>query len=148
MGLAVFDGQVYPVWAGNFNDSFLNNGTGHRQALEHLLSAAWSSPRAADHQQLDGADHLGRCDGLRGHAYLRHLRPAGGTPPRSGPATPTGPLYHDTNNGDASIPLKVTSFAPTGGGTGPVTQFTATFDPTTANGAASGITNFTGTFSY
>ena len=27
MGLAVFDGQVYPVWAGNFNESYINNGT-------------------------------------------------------------------------------------------------------------------------
>src|SRR5262249_29732595 len=58
-------------------------------------------------------------------------------------------LYHDTNGNDASIPLKVTSFAPTGGGTGPTTQFTAVFDPrTNADGSPSGITNFTGTYSY
>ena len=58
-------------------------------------------------------------------------------------------FYHDTANGDASIPLKVTSFAPTGGGSSPATQFTATFDPKTkADGTPSGITNFTGTYSY
>ena len=28
-------------------------------------------------------------------------------------------FYHDTTNGDASIPLKVTSFAPNGGGSSP-----------------------------
>src|SRR4029077_516690 len=37
----------------------------------------------------------------------------------------------------------------TGGGSAPTTLFTATFDPkTNANGSPSGITNFTGTYSY
>ena len=63
--------------------------------------------------------------------------------------------YHDTTNNDASIPLAVLSVEPVlSSGVGPdnrfgYTEFTVTFDPTTnTDGTPSGITNFTGTYSY
>src|SRR5262249_27538016 len=64
-------------------------------------------------------------------------------------------FYHDTTNGDAFVPLRVTGIAPVAGsGVGPnnqfgYTHFTVTFDPNQKpDGWASGITNFTGTYSY
>ena len=64
-------------------------------------------------------------------------------------------FYHDTTNGDASIPVLVTGVTPVASsGVGPdsrfgFTQFKITFDPTqAAGGGASGIQNFTGTYSY
>src|SRR5262249_31344079 len=57
-------------------------------------------------------------------------------------------FYHDTVNGSASIPLLVTGFSPTNGGTSPTTLYTATFNPKQKpNGTSSGITNFTETYS-
>ncbi len=63
--------------------------------------------------------------------------------------------YHDTTNGDASISLAVLSVKPVlSSGVGPnhrfgYTEFAVTFDPTTnADGTPSGITNYTGTYSY
>ena len=68
-------------------------------------------------------------------------------------------FYHDTNNGDAPIPLMVTSVAPiqppdyvtdpTLNGVDGYTKFLVTFDPDQKpDGSASGITDFTGTYSY
>ena len=77
MGLAVFDGQVYPIWAGNFNQGLRSTtSTVTGRAAEHLLPADGHRRRAADHQQHDGADPAGR-GGQRGGHHLRHLRPAG-----------------------------------------------------------------------
>jgi subtilisin-like proprotein convertase family protein len=64
-------------------------------------------------------------------------------------------FYHDTTNGDPSIPLRVLTVTPvasSGVGAGDrfgFTEFTVTFDPTTQpDGASSGILNYTGTYSY
>ena len=68
-------------------------------------------------------------------------------------------FYHDTTNGDAPIPLLVTSVAPiappyyvsdpTQNGTDGFTNFMVTFNPDKKpNGSASGITDYTGTYSY
>ena len=64
-------------------------------------------------------------------------------------------FYHDTTNGDSSIPLLVKSVTPVVcSGVGPgnkfgYTEFTVTFDPThQPNNGPSGIANFTGTYSY
>ena len=67
MGLAVADGQIFPIWAGNFYgpfsaaenflDSFFNTSTNAVNALpaEHLVPADDHRGRAADHLQHDGA---------------------------------------------------------------------------------------------
>ncbi len=68
-------------------------------------------------------------------------------------------FYHDTTSGDASIPLLVTGVAPvvppyydtdpTQDGTDGYENFIVTFNPNELpSGAASDITNFTGTYSY
>ena len=68
-------------------------------------------------------------------------------------------FYHDTTNGDASIPLMVTGVTPivppyyvndpTQDGVDGYTTFLVTFNPDEMpNGSASGITNYTGTYSY
>ena len=68
-------------------------------------------------------------------------------------------FYHDTTSGDAIIPLLVTSVAPivppyyitdpTQDGTDGYTNFLITFNPDQLpSGAPSGITNYTGTYSY
>jgi subtilisin-like proprotein convertase family protein len=68
-------------------------------------------------------------------------------------------FYHDTTSGDASIPLLVTSVAPlpppyyvtdpTQNGVDGYTNFVVTFNPDELpNGSPSGITDFTGTYSY
>src|SRR5208282_4555289 len=63
--------------------------------------------------------------------------------------------YHDTTYGDASIPLQVLSVTPVASsGVGPdnkfgYTQFTVTFSTKTQpDGTPSGISNYTGTYSY
>ena len=67
--------------------------------------------------------------------------------------------YHDTTNGDTPIPLKVLSVTPvkppgyvtdpTQDGVDGYTTFLVTFNPDEMpNGSASGITNYTGTYSY
>jgi hypothetical protein len=49
MGLAVFDGQLDPVWAGNFNQSFLtNNGTTVNGVPLNIWLARWSSRRGRE----------------------------------------------------------------------------------------------------
>ncbi len=68
-------------------------------------------------------------------------------------------FYHDTTSGDASIPLLVTGVAPfappdydtdpTQDGTDGFENFIVTFNPNELpSGAASDITNYTGTYSY
>ena len=64
-------------------------------------------------------------------------------------------FYHDTTDGDPSVPLQVLSVTPVAStGVGPddkfgYTEFTVTFNPMrSAGGSPSGITNFTGTYSY
>ena len=56
MGLAVYDGQVYPVWAGNFDEATLVNGVARGQCPGHLRPADGHRGRAADRQQHHGAD--------------------------------------------------------------------------------------------
>ena len=68
-------------------------------------------------------------------------------------------FYHDTNSADSSIPLEVLGVAPiqppdyvtdpTQNGTDGYTNFMVTFDPNfKPNGSPTGITDFTGTYSY
>ena len=60
MGLAVFNGQLYPMWAGNFNRAIINNGAVTGRPLNIYVPADGHRRRTADHQQLHGADPVGR----------------------------------------------------------------------------------------
>ena len=137
MGLAVFDGQVYPVWAGNFNQSYHHHRRGRRRSAEHLVPADGHRRRAADHQQLDGADPARR-GGERQSVTISVTfdRPVSASPFVPGDVQV---FYHDTTNGDPSVPLTVLGVAPvlsSGNSTNGYTQFTITFDPTPPGAAA------------
>ena len=98
----------------------------------------------------------------RGRAAARSPSPSPSTgrSTRPAPAASFTPadvqvFYHDTTDGDPSIPLDVLSVVPVASsGVGPddkfgYTEFTVTFDPALQpGGGSSGITNYTGTYSY
>ena len=67
MGLAVYAGQVYPIWAGNFDEAHFVNRRARRQCPVHLLPADGHRGRAADRQQHHGADR-----GVH-HQLYRHI---------------------------------------------------------------------------
>ncbi len=154
MGLAVSDGHVFPVWAGNFNQGFYNATT---NAIEADPLNIWYRPMviAAGPRIINstmGPIPLAEAASGTVTISVTFDRPVN-------PATfVTGDVqvfYHDTVNGDASIPLLVTGVNPVASsGSGPgnsfgYTQFTVTFNPSkNSGGAASNITDYTGTYSY
>ena len=86
MGLAVFDGKLYPIWAGNFNESYINNGavTGRPLNIFYRPMVIAAGPRIINSSM--GPITLGRCDEPEWSQYFRHFRPPGGSLPRSNPA--------------------------------------------------------------
>ncbi|MGC8642896.1 MAG: proprotein convertase P-domain-containing protein, partial [Isosphaeraceae bacterium] len=155
MGLAVYDGQVYPMWSGNFNQgTVVNNAVqGTPMSVEFQPMVIAAGPRIVNSTQGPIAYPTG---GSKISFTVTFDRPI--NPPGYAPTFTTGDVqvfYHDTTNGDPSIPLLVTGVTPvTSSGVGPnnkfgYTQFTVTFDPTQKpDGSSSGINNFTGTYSY
>jgi subtilisin-like proprotein convertase family protein len=162
MGLAVYDGQLYPVWSGNFNQATIVNG-----AVQGPFVQTYYQPMTI----AAGPRIITSTQGAIANYYDTPASPPGSPisfnvtfdrpidPPGSGAAsfTPADLLvfYHDTVNGDPSIPLRVLTVTPVlSSGVGPdskfgFTEFKVTFDPTTQpDGASSSITNFTGTYSY
>ena len=162
MGLAVFDGQLYPVWAGNFNLASVVNGAIQGPLLQIFYQpmVIAAGPRIVSSTQGPIADYYdtpGSPPGSPISFTVTFDRPIDPTALGTPTFTPADVLvyYHDTTNGDPSIPLAVLSVTPVfSSGVGPdnkfgFTEFTVTFDPTTnADGTPSGITNFTGTYSY
>ena len=165
MGLAVYDGQLYPIWAGNFNEGTIVNGAVSQGPLlqiyyQPMVIAAGpriiSSTHGADHQLLRYPHKsAGQPDQLH-----RHLRPAD--------RSDLSRIRRDFHRGrcpcllsrhhqrrslhPAAWCLSVTPVLSSGVGPDSkfgYTEFTVTFDPTTQpDGAPSSITNFTGTYSY
>ena len=175
MGLTVNDGQILVAWAGNFNQATIVSGavTGDPLNIWLRTLVIASGPRIVNStmgpvptitdpstgQVLDGfqqATQLGQLSFTV--TYDRPINPPSldgyTTTPSFTPAD-VQVFYHDTTNGDPSIPVLVTGVTPVASsGVGPnnkfgFTEFTVTFDPTqAAGGGASGIQNFTGTYSY
>jgi subtilisin-like proprotein convertase family protein len=161
MGLAVSGGQVYPIWAGNFNQSVVVNGAvqGLPLSVYYRPMVIAAGPRIVNSTQ-GPITYAAAASGTVSFdvTFDRPINP----PSLSGYTTtptfyPADVLvyYHDTTNGDASIPLQVLSVAPiASSGVGPdnkfgYTQFKVTFSTTTQpDGTPSGITNYTGTYSY
>jgi len=148
MGLAVFNGQVYPIWAGNFNQGTYDTATG---AIVGNPLNIWYRPMviAAGPRIISSSmEPIPLAEAASGSVTISVTfdRPVDPTTIKKGDVQV---FYHDTTSGDPSIPLLVTSFSPTGGGTSPTNQFTAIFNPSKMpNGSSSGITNYTGTYSY
>ncbi len=161
MGLAVSGGQLYPIWAGNFNQGNVVNGAiqGSPLSIYYRPMVIAAGPRIVNSSM--GPIPLAEAASGSVSFSVTFDRPIN-PPSLSGyTTTPTFTpadvlvYYHDTTNGDASIPLQVLSVTPVASsGVGPddkfgYTQFTVTFDPNLQpDGTPSGISNFTGTYSY
>ena len=172
LGLAVFDGQLYPVWGGNFNQSTIVNGAavGVPLSIQYVPMVIAAGPRIISSTMGPVTTTV---NGVTYDYYDNPQSPPGSpisfnvtfdrpiNPPGDSPSfTPADVqvYYHDTTNGDPSIPLNVTSVLPVStSGVGPAadpnkfgyTEFTVTFDPTKLpDGSPSNITNYTGTYSY
>ena len=161
MGLSVLDGHVYVFWAGNFNQSSIVNGavTGDPLNIWERTLVIAAGPRIvnstmgpvpllteANGQVLDGFQQASQLGQLSFTVQFdRAINPPGMTP--SFTPGDVQVFYHDTTNGDPSVPLAVLSVSPiVSSGVGPdnkfgFTQFTVTF-------STGGLTNFTGTYSY
>ncbi len=134
-----------------------------RALAADLLPADGHRRRAADHHEHHGAD-----PNYYDNRTVRRAARSASPSPSTGRSiraltgyaptfTPADVLvyYHDTTNGDPSVPLQVLSVTPVpSSGVGPdskfgYTEFTVTFDPTTRpDDSPSDITNYTGTYSY
>ena len=155
MGLAVYDGKIYPMWSGNLNQGNVVNGAiqGSPMGVQFQPMVIAAGPRIITSSQ--GPIAYPAAGGTVSFTvtFDRPINPPGTTPTFT--TNDVQVFYHDTTSGDPSIPLLVTNIAPvTSSGVGPgskfgYTQFTVTFDPNKKHdGSASGITNFTGTYSY
>src|SRR5579883_3318271 len=149
MGLAVSGGHLYPIWAGNLNRSYYN-GSG----IVAFPLNIWYRPMVIPAGPQIVASTMGPVPISQESTFaagdvaisVTFDRPVS---PSSVSAADVQVFYHDTTNGHPFKSLDVTSFAPTGGGTAPTTQYTILFNPNDlSNGSASGITNYTGTYSY
>ena len=112
MGLAVFDGKVYPMWSGNFNQGYVVNGAIHGRPMKIYIPADGHRRRAADHQQLHGADRLpcGRPHGVSfSVTFDRPIDPP--YPPTFTPGD-VQVFYHDTTNGDRLHPAQGDELSP------------------------------------
>ena len=149
MGLAVFDGQVYPIWAGNFNQSSDATGTVIAYPLNIWYTADGHRRRAADHQQHDGADPA-----RRGGQRRRSASPSPLTgrsrPPRSCPGmsrssstTPPTAAAYGPAHGDRASPRSPAA-GPVRVSANPVH---GRLQPTPA-GANPATYDYTGTYSY
>ncbi len=105
MGLAVFDGQVYPIWAGNFNAAFLNNGTITAYPLNiwYRPMVIAAGPRIISSSM--GPIPLAEAASGSVSVSVTFDRPVD-------PATfvpgDVQAFFHDTTNGSPSVPLTVT----------------------------------------
>jgi subtilisin-like proprotein convertase family protein len=144
MGLAVFNGQLYPVWAGNFNqgiyDPLTNTVLGLPLNIFYRPMVIAAGPRFISSRM--GPISLAEAASGSVSIPVTFDRPIVAGSFTNGDVQV---FYRDTTNGHAPIQLEVTGIIPAGDGT----NFTVTFDPKTkADGTQSGITNFTGTYSY
>jgi len=161
MGLAVSGGQLYPIWAGNFNQGNIVNSAiqGSPLSIYYRPMVIAAGPRIVDSTM----GPIPYAEATSGSVSFNVTFDRPINPPSLNGYTTTPTFYpadilvyyHDTTNGDASIPLQVLSVTPiASSGVGPdskfgYTQFKVTFSTTTQpDGTPSGISNYTGTYSY
>ena len=169
MGLAVYAGHVYPAWSSNFNGPNVtpnaNSGAPLNIEVNPMTIAAGPRVVSSTMGPVGGpGDTLNVSVGPDGTpkpttfqvVFDRPIDPLADAANNTFTPDKVGVFYHDTNAGSAFVPLLVTAVKPVSTPGDPnndghfgYTTWLVTFDPTkNASGAASGITNFTGTFSY
>ena len=165
MGLAVFNGQVYPIWAGNLNVGHIVNNVvvGPFLSIFYQPMIIASGPRIID----SSMGPISLAQATSGSVsfnvtFDRAINPPSVSGTNGYTSTPTFTpadvlvYFHDATNGDALVPLQVISVTPiAGSGAGPqnldnrfgYTQFKITFNPL-PSGANPATYNYTGTYSY
>ena len=156
MGLAVYAGQLYPVWAGNFDEATIVNGAlvGSALSIYSRPMVIAAGPRVVNSTM--GPIPLSEAQSGKVSFTVTFDRPI--NPPGFGASFTTADIqvfYHDAILTDPSIPLDILSVTPVvSSGVGPdnkfgYTEFTVSFDPAKVpGGGSSGIENYTGTYSY
>jgi subtilisin-like proprotein convertase family protein len=159
MGLAVYDGQVYPIWTGDFNQASIVNG-----AVQGPFPGIFVQPMAIAAGPRIVSSDMGPISYAEAKSgtisftvtFDRPINPPSLDGYTTTPTLTPGDVlvyYQDTTDGNAPVPLQVESVAPiTASGVGPdnkfgFTQFTITFDSTPA-GVNPATYNYTGTYSY
>ena len=150
MGLAVFNGQLYPLWAGNLNQSFLVNGavTGRPLNILYQPMVIAAGPRVINSAMGPITYPVNASTGTVNNVSISVTFDR---PVSASSFLPADALvyYHDTTNGDPFVLLHTISFLPvlsSGSSKFGYTQYTIIFDPTPA-GAPTPY-NYTGTYSY
>ena len=147
MGLAVFGGRIDPIWAGNLNRDYYNGSAivAYPLNIWYQPMAIAAGPRVVNSTM--GPIPLAEAQSRSVTISVTFDRPVD-------PATfVTGDVqvfYHDTTNGDPSVPLNVMGITPvasSGDAQYGYTQFTITFDPLPP-GKDPATYNYTGTYSY
>ena len=104
MGLAVYDGQVYPIWAGNFNQGTVVNGAvqGTPLSIQFRPMVIAAGPRIVNSTM--GPIAYPEAGGTISFTvtFDRPINPPGTTATFT--AADVQVFYHDTTNGDASDP--------------------------------------------
>ena len=151
MGLAVFNGQIYPIWAGNLNKGHIVNGAvqGPFLSIFYQPMVIASGPRivSSDMGSIPATTYANAESGSLSFTvtFDRPINPPslpGYTTPTTPTFTPADVLvyYHDTTNGTAYIPLKVTGVSPIlSSGVGPDNRFGFTQFQVTFNSLPSGV---------
>ena len=159
MGLAVYAGQIFPIWAGNFNLATVVNGAvqGPFDTIEYQPMVIAAGPRIIT----SAMGPIPLAEATSGTikftvTFDRPINPPSLNGYTTTPSFTTGDVlvyYHDTTNGDPSVPLQVQSITPVASsGVGPnnrfgFTEFTVAFASTPA-GVNPATYNYTGTYSY
>jgi subtilisin-like proprotein convertase family protein len=159
LGMAVYNGQLYPLWTGTLGNPGADGVTGLGLQTYYRPMVIAAGPRVVNSTQGPITYADAQSGAVTFDVYFD--RPI--NPPDQNPSfTPADVqvFYHDTTNGDPMIPLNVTGVSPVAGsGVGPndkfgYTEFQVTFDPSQqpgpggGPGGPSGIADFTGTYSY
>jgi subtilisin-like proprotein convertase family protein len=150
MGLAVYAGQVYPIWAGNFDEATNNNGTlaGDALVIDYRPMVIAAGLRVVNSTQGPVA-FAGAAAGTISFTvnFDRPINPPGIA--ASFTAADVQVFYQDTTFGDPSVALQVMTVTPVvASGVGPDNKFGFTEFTVTFSTAAVPFGNFTGTYSY
>ena len=153
MGLAVFGGHLYPIWAGNLNQSFLVNGvvTGRPLNILYQPMVITAGPRIINSSMGPITYPVNAATGAVSNVDISVTfdRPVSASSflPADVQVYYLSPTFSDPPN---YVSLPIVSVVPvlsSGNATDGYTQFTVAFNPTPA-GADPATYNYTGTYSY